>query len=234
MIMKTILLYDSMSRETWNEICDFVNEEGIELRMVGNNLFTAIDEDAKKLEEKYPYADWEISYFRLEDVMPGECDIVPTTCERSGYPCLEDKAIIGFDDWDECEKVAKKWGLSIQHLTRRSGQEYWYRTNAVAYGPYKNSAADYGMNFEQYSAKDANTYYENEVRPMLNDFENLDELQDFIRKQVEIQDAIANCLDSEIVLVKGGEYFRTINEISMRWTDEDGNEYAIGLVVDEY
>lgn len=231
--MMTVEIYDSMSRETWAEICDFCKEEGITLHEVEENIYTTSEEEANQLAEQFPYADMAIDYLQLEDVCPGECDVVETTCNRTGYPCMVDKAIIGFDDFDEAEQLAKKWGLSVMHFRRTDGQQYWYRTGSIATAAYVTHAEDYGMNFEEFSPRDAATFYENEIRPDLQMLESMDELHRFLARKEEILDEIEACPEGKIVLVKDGEYYGKVDEVTMRWHDDDVTEYAIGLCVED-
>lgn len=51
-------------------------------------------------------------------------ELIETTAERSGYPRGLQKAIIGFDTFDEAEKLAKEYGLDIEIFTSATAGTY--------------------------------------------------------------------------------------------------------------
>ena len=59
--------------------------------------------------------------------------VVDTTSAMSGYPQSLKKALIGFDSFEEAERIAGEYGLSIETFTKRDGWQLYYRTNNRAY-----------------------------------------------------------------------------------------------------
>lgn len=59
-------------------------------------------------------------------------ELIDTTSAMNGYPQCLKKAIIGFDSFEEADKLAKENGLSIEIFTKRDGWNLWYRTGDKA------------------------------------------------------------------------------------------------------
>ena len=155
--------------------------------------------------------------------------LIETTASRTGYPERLQKAIIGFDTFEQAEELAKENGLSIEIFQKRDGWDLWYRTGCTAYEPFRRSAEDFGDDYSEFSKDDLEDFYENEVQPMVSDFENLDALRSFLDQKEKIQDEIADAEDDEIVITCSGEYYDTIKERTMAYS-YDSHSYAIGLI----
>ena len=106
--------------------------------------------------------------------------LIETTASRTGYPERLQKAIIGFDTFEQAEELAKENGLSIEFFRKRDGWNFWYRTGSTAYEPFRRSAEDFGDDYSEFSKEDLEDFYENEVQPMVSDFENFDDLRSFL------------------------------------------------------
>ena len=155
--------------------------------------------------------------------------LIETTASRTGYPeCLQ-KAIIGFDTFEQAEKLAKENGLSIEIFQQHDGWNLWYRTGCTAYDPFTRSAEDFGDDYSEFSKEDLEDFYENEVQPMVSDFESFDALRSFLDQKEKIKNEIEDAEDDEIVITYCGEYYDTIKERTMSY-NYDSHSYAIGLI----
>ena len=155
--------------------------------------------------------------------------LIETTASRTGYPKCLRKAIIGFDTFEQAEELAKENGLSIEVFQQHDGWDLWYRTGCTAYEPFRRSAEDFGDDYSEFSKDDLEDFYENEVQPMVSDFESFDALRSFLDQKEKIQDAIEDAEDDEIVITCCGEYYDTIKERTMVYS-YDSHSYAIGLI----
>lgn len=159
--------------------------------------------------------------------------LIETTASRTGYPKCLRKAIIGFDTFEEAEKLAKENGLSIEIFQKREGWDLWYRTGSTAYEPFRRSAEDFSDDYSEFCKDDLVDFYENEVQPMVSDFESFDALRSFLDQKEKIQDEIEDAEDDEIVITCSGEYYDTIKERTMEYS-YDSHSYAIGLIDRNY
>ena len=72
-------------------------------------------------------------------------------------------------------------------------------------------------------------FYESEVKYSLENFDNLEDLQNFLSKKQELFEEIENMEVDEIVITCQGEYYETIKKESMYFT-HDTNHVTIGLI----
>ena len=113
-------------------------------------------------------------------------ELIETTSERTGYPANLRHAIIGFETFEEAEKIADENNLSIEIFTKRDGWQLYYRTGNSAHEPFKNSADNYGDDYHGFTTEDIDTFYEEEVKPRVEEFDDFDSLSSFIEKKKEI------------------------------------------------
>lgn len=156
-------------------------------------------------------------------------ELIDTTSARNGYPQDLKKAIIGFDSFGQAEELAKENGLSIEIFNKRDGWDMWYRTGCQEHEPFERSADEYGDDYREFSKKDLEGFYENEVQPMVDVFGDFDTLRSYLGRMERIKDEIEEAEEGEIVITYCGEYFDTIVEHPMAYHC-DSNSYAIGLI----
>ena len=53
--------------------------------------------------------------------------VIETTSAMNGYPQSLKKALIGFQSFEEAERIASEYGLSIEIFTKRDGWQLYYR-----------------------------------------------------------------------------------------------------------
>ncbi len=158
-------------------------------------------------------------------------ELIDTTSAKNGYPQDLQKAIIGFDTFEQAEALAKENGLRIEFFQQHDGWDLWYRTGWQAGEPFLRSAEDYGDDYSEFSKKELEGFYENNVQPMVSDFEDFDSLRSFLNMEEKIKDEIEEAEEGEIVITYCGEYFDTIVEHPMAYHC-DSNSYAIGLIAE--
>ena len=144
-------------------------------------------------------------------------DYIETTTNRNGYPENIKGAIIGFKTFDEAQALADGYGLSIESFEQRDGWKLWYRTGKSMYEPFNNGASDYGDDYNEYDKSSLDSFYDDEIKPVLTEFNNLDDLEEFIKDKKQLIQAIEDADEGEIVITRYGEYFETIREHSMGW-----------------
>lgn len=156
-------------------------------------------------------------------------ELIETTSERNGYPSHLKHAIIGFDSFEQAEKFANENDLQIEFFKKRDGWQLYYRTGNTAYEPIEISADDFGDNFSSFSNSDLDDYYENEIKPFLDGFENMEDLETFIETQKEIIEKIEDADNDEIVITNYGKYYDTFKKHSMSFSF-DTHTTVIGLI----
>ena len=152
-----------------------------------------------------------------------------STSGTNGYPSNIKGIIIGFDNFKDAEELAEKHGLSIEFFTKKDGWYLWKRTNNQAHEPMKNSSDDYGDNYNQLEKMNEKVFFESEVKDSIENFDNLEDLQNFLSKKQELFEEIENMEVDEIVITCQGEYYETIKKESMYFT-HDTNHVTIGLI----
>lgn len=157
--------------------------------------------------------------------------LIETTSERNGYPCCVKKAIIGFDNFEQAEKIAEENNLSIEIFTKYDGWNFYYRTNDKAFEPFLINADYYGDNFNDFSVVDIEDFYDYEVRPFLADMEDFDSLTSFIDRQKKIFEELQSIDENELVITNEGSYYETIQKRQMVFS-YDSKTTAIGLIED--
>ena len=149
-------------------------------------------------------------------------DVVETTSGVNGYPADLKYAVTGFEDFESAQEFAKMNGLTLISLHKRDGWQLWERGGSVS-EPYKNSAELFGENYSQFSIKDESSYFKDNVRPHLSDFDDIDSLKLFLEDQEEIIDEFISLEDDEIIIVKDGKYYDTYKKEVMSYSYDTHN-----------
>lgn len=152
---------------------------------------------------------------------------IETTSGRNGYPEHLRPGLIGFETYEQVEVFAKDRNLSVELFHRRDGWQLWER------GGYITEALQvrveyFGDDFNSYKPDKLDFFYEYEIAPVLDVFQNLDELKEFIKAQEEIMQELEKCEDDEIVITHLGKYYKTIKQKTMEFA-HDTHHYAIGV-----
>lgn len=152
-----------------------------------------------------------------------------STSGTNGYPSNIKGIIIGFEYFQDAEELAEKHGLNIEFFTKKDGWDLWERTNNQAHEPMKNSSDDYGDNYHQFEKMSEKVFYESEIKHSIENFDNLEDLQNFLSKKQELFEEIEKMEVDEIVITYQGDFYETIKKESMYFT-HDTNHVTIGLI----
>lgn len=156
-------------------------------------------------------------------------EVITTTSNGNGYPQRLQRAIVGFDTFEDAEKLANENGLSIEIFTKRDGWCLWYRTGNHALAPFERSFEEYGGEYRQYSKDDLEGFYMNEVQPSVCAFDDFESLRCFLDIMEEVHDRIEDADDDEIILASFGGYYDTVKKTTMSYC-YDTHHFAIGLI----
>jgi hypothetical protein len=153
-----------------------------------------------------------------------------TTSERNGYPSNIQGAIIGFDTFEQAEKIAKEENLSITMLQKKDGQDLWYRTGGTPSEAISISSDDYGDDYSIINYCTEEEFMSSEVNSFLEDgFESIEDLQDFLNFKRKVWEEVSVLGEDEAVVTHQGRYVETINENTMYWL-HDTLHKVIGLI----
>lgn len=152
---------------------------------------------------------------------------VETTSGTNGYPENIQDAIVGFDNWQQLEKVAEKYKLEAINLHKRDGWQL-YERQGIATEPFINGSNDYGDDY--FECDDADTYQEQvmeDVFPYL-ELSTFEDVEKWVKEIKEVYNELLTCGENEIVITYQGRFFEKINEVSMNFS-HDTHNYIIGL-----
>lgn len=141
--------------------------------------------------------------------------VIDTTSAMNGYPEDLKPAFIGFDSYEDAERVAKEYGLSVEIFTKRDGWQLYYRTGNCAYAPIEVSAEDYGDDYRSFESSDYDGFYENEVLDRISEFKSFDDVEQFLEAKKKIYEAIEDLEEDEMVITYRGEYYETVKRYTM-------------------
>lgn len=162
-------------------------------------------------------------------------DYIETTTGMNGYPQNIKPAIVGFNNFDEAQKIADEYGLQIEQFTKKNGWQLWVRTGDTAYEPFENDSSDYGDDYQEYSSsefEDESEFFEKEVKELLTSCESLDEAEAILSSQKELWENIEQSEDDEIIISCSGRYYETIKKKTMSF-HHDSNTKIIGVILHE-
>lgn len=153
---------------------------------------------------------------------------IETTSATNGYPQDLKPALIGFNDYEEAEEFAQEHGLQTYIFHKRDGWQLWQRSKP-AYEPMTITSDDYGDDYNMFTHDELDDYFGNEVKPRLDDFDNMEELKKFLNNQEEIMDELDRCNENEAVITYCGDYYDTVKVKSIEWS-HDTHHYVIGVM----
>lgn len=159
-------------------------------------------------------------------------EYIETTVTLNGYPKFIRGAVIGFQTFEEADKLAKEHGLCIRTFFKRDGWQLYTRNNNTTLEPLKIKCEDYGDDYQFFSADDGERFFADEVKPFLENMENFEDLKKFIKEKEEILDKIGILGDTEWVVTQSGRYYETIDKELMSWNN-DGKTWVIGIMAEE-
>ena len=158
-------------------------------------------------------------------------DVVETTTGRNGYPQNLKQAIVGFDEWEYVVSVAERYGLRITTLHKRDGWQLWERNGNTTLEPLKPTEEWYGDNFKFYQGEDTQSFFWDEMKPVLGDIDSYEELLSFIDDKKDVIKQIERAYENEWVVLREGEHYETIEKECLSWS-HDTHHYVIALMED--
>lgn len=156
-----------------------------------------------------------------------DLEYVETTSGRNGYPENIQGAIVGFENWEQLEKIAVKYNLEAINLHKRDGWQL-YNRHGIATEPYKNSSDDYGNDYHAYN--NTNSYQEQMMEEVLPyaEFSTFEELEEWLKEKKEVYEELLTCGENEIVITYQERFYEKIEVYSMSFY-HDTHHYIIGL-----
>ena len=77
-------------------------------------------------------------------------DIIETVTSGNGYPENLQKALVGFETFEQAQNVADQYGMMITTFTKRDGQQLYFRNGNQTYEPLRITVEDYGDDYKAY------------------------------------------------------------------------------------
>lgn len=158
-------------------------------------------------------------------------EYIETTTGQNGYPLCIRGAVIGFETFEEAEKIAKEHGLRITTFFKRAGWQLYQRNGDTTYEPLKITSRDYGDDYSQYTSDDVEDFFEEQVAPFLGEFDNFEDLQSFIDGRKKIYEELQSIDETQLVIEYMGHHYETIDKKLMEWSN-DGKTWVIGVIMD--
>lgn len=160
-------------------------------------------------------------------------EYIETTSGSNGYPQAIKSAIIGFDTFEEAQKLADEHNLNIEFFTKKDGWQLWYRTGNNTNEAMKNSSDDYGDNYHQFEKMEEEEYFQSEIIPYIK--ENLEEnssferLEELLKLHKKIFEGIESMEKNEILITDFNGGFEIIKKSSMYFY-HDTKHTTIGVI----
>lgn len=175
--------------------------------------------------------------------------VIETTTGSNGYPQHLKYGLIDFDNWEQFQEIKNKYDLTEFEGFKKDGWQLYNRRMGYISSPYEASADRYGDNCMVFSKSDADTYYESEVKPRLDDYDldgddfpTFDQLKHYVethdgddglfelvKKHEDILNRISELGDDKSVVICDGHWHDTVDSESMSWSD-DSKTHVIGLM----
>lgn len=155
-------------------------------------------------------------------------EYIETVDNGNGYPSGIEGAIIGFDNFEQAERLAERYNLSTYEFFKKDGWQLWARKGNV-YSPFENGSSDYGDDYDEFGKMTESEFVEEWVKPLFPDCSSFDEIKKIISEKEELFAEIESLGEGEIVIAKNGEYYETIDKVSMSFY-HDTKHYVIGVL----
>jgi len=146
-------------------------------------------------------------------------DVISTTTGKNGYPQSVRYAITGFPN------------LRITTFWKKAGWQLYVRDRNTTFEPMGISAENYGDDYMAFDSSSAESFYEDEVKPLLDDINSLEDLEKFVSGRKELLDEIKSIDETQLVIACHGHYYETVDRETMEWSF-DSKTYVIGVIKD--
>lgn len=189
-------------------------------------ILDAIEEGDAEFYAKMTYGDFS------EAAALFDCNHIETTPQENGYPTQLKSALIGFDTYEQAEKIARLLDLDMRYFDKQVGWDVWHRTNNTAYECFELTPEDYGDGYQFYGWNDIDII-QNDAVECANNCDCYRDLVGIVNDAKELIDEVEKIDDDQVVVAFGMQYQETINPKCMQY-EFDGHSHAIGLCNYEY
>lgn len=163
-------------------------------------------------------------------------ELIETTSEYNGYPRNIQKALIGFQSFNQAKELAEKYGLNIEEFRRKDGWDLWHRTGNTMWDAFNISEEIFGDNYFIFEKGQQKNLFQEWVYPRMADITDMDEAEELISQFRELYNELDMLEDGDAVLVENTPNGIEIKEnITLRPMEyyNDTRSYAIGVIVSE-
>ena len=122
-------------------------------------------------------------------------------------------------------------GLRITTFWKKAGWQLYVRDRNTTFEPMGISAENYGDDYMAFDSSSAESFYEDEVKPLLDDINSLEDLEKFVSGRKELLDEIKSIDETQLVIACHGHYYETVDRETMEWSF-DSKTYVIGVIKD--
>lgn len=156
-------------------------------------------------------------------------EIVDVTTGSNGYPSNTYYAIdaTGFESFDKVAEFADDNNLDISLLHRKDGWHF-YESKGRTWKPIQVSSEDYGDNYTEFSKMDEEDFINEEVKPLIEDATEFEQIQAILETKREIWEQIDLMDENEIVITHEGRYYETVSKVCLSFS-EDTHNWIIAL-----
>lgn len=157
-------------------------------------------------------------------------ELVELTKGRNGYPSGISKALdaSSLDNFTEVEEIANTYNLEIVKIHQKDGWHFWENKGWVN-KPISIDSSDFGDNYSEIHPMDEEDFIDNEVKPLLEDLTNFEEIQALLESKKEIWEEVEQLEDDEIVITHEGAYYDTFKTKTLSFS-EDTHNWKIALI----
>ena len=212
------------TEEQAEEVMESIERATVSREITDEDEFsTALEQlDLKKADHIYSFVDgseflvclsedWDYEEDLCDIADKNGLEVVETTSERSGYPRNLKQVIVGFESFEDAERIAKENGLTLIWIDKRDGWQLWHRGD-TAYEPMSIDSSDFGDDYEfENNADDVMDMARDRIADMCNNGESFDDIRSYMDKVEKVTDAIEDLDDDQTVVTYCGEYYDTIN-----------------------
>ena len=156
------------------------------------------------------------------------------TYGMNGYPSnLGDRAVIGFDSFEDAEKFASEFGGIISHFETKNGWRFW-NNRGEAYKAYsfQDYLNDLGDNYYLVDESTINDHIKKNLHNLVEDFDgDFKSIVEYIEYSNDLLSEIEWAGYDEVVITNNYS-FSTIKKTMMGY-HEDNTSYAIGVLIEK-
>jgi hypothetical protein len=154
---------------------------------------------------------------------------VEVTKGRNGYPSniYPAYSCVSLENFEEVKTLAEEENKKIILLHRRDGWDLWESKGPV-FNAIQVSASDFGDNYSEIYYQSESEFFENEVKPFIEDFANFEEINNFLAMKNKLFEEIDLLEDNEVVITHEGKYFETYKQECLSFS-HDTHNFIIAL-----